>query len=86
MAQLGPFSVREGWGTMSIAISPSGDRLAVVEKAVTIHVFHRRRPYEWWGVFWLWEFWLAVAFAGVFVWSVVRDRRVLGKEEHPWTG
>jgi len=31
----------------------------------------------WWGVFWLWEFWLTAVFAGVFVWSVWRDRRTL---------
>ena len=35
------------------------------------------RRLRWWGVFYLWEFWLTVVFAGVFVWSVVRDRRVL---------
>ena len=36
----------------------------------------RRRP--WWGVFWLWEFWLTAFFGALFAWSVVRDRRTLG--------
>ena len=39
----------------------------------------RQRP--WWGVFYLWEFWLTGLFAGVFVWSVARDRGMLGKLE-----
>jgi len=39
-------------------------------------LLYRYRP-EWWGVFWLWEFWLTAVFAGVFVWSVVRDRKAL---------
>ncbi len=43
-------------------------------------IYRRRRP-EWrWGVFWMWEFWLTTAFAGLFVWSVVRDRRALGSK------
>ena len=37
----------------------------------------RRRPERWWGVLGLWEFWLAVFFAGAFVWSVAADRRRL---------
>jgi len=40
-------------------------------------LLRRRRPEPWWGVFYLWEFWLTAAFAGVFVWSVWRDRRAL---------
>ena len=44
-----------------------------------ISIYRRRRPEWWWGIFWLWEFWLTVAFAGVFLWSVVRDRRALRK-------
>ena len=39
--------------------------------------WRRRRPEWWWGVFYLKEFWLTAVFAGVFVWSVVRDRRRL---------
>jgi len=44
-----------------------------------VEIFHRRRPEWWWGVFWLWEFWLTAAFAGLFIWSVVRDRRRLAR-------
>ena len=40
-----------------------------------IDIYRRRRPEWWWGVFYLWEFWLTVAFAGLFVWSVWRDRK-----------
>jgi len=46
-------------------------------------LYRRRRPEWWWGVFWLWEFWLTVVFAGVFVWSVVRDRRSFAAEPDP---
>ncbi len=55
--------------------------------AVTNHeelLFWRRiRPHQWYGIFYLWEFWLTAAFAGLFVWSVVRDRRNLRKKGEP---
>jgi len=40
-------------------------------------IWRHRRPEYWWGLAWLPEFWLTVLFAGAFVWSVWRDRRVL---------
>ncbi len=43
-------------------------------------VWRLNRPDYWWGVSWLPEFWLTAAFAGLLVWSVVRDRRALGPE------
>ncbi len=62
---------------------PDGDRILVAsgDLICTVFVFRRTRPEWWWGVFYLWEFWLTAAFAGLFVWSVVRDRKGLrGKE------
>jgi len=59
---------------------PDGRRLLVVDCTGNIHIYRRRRPEWWWGVFYLWEFWLTAAFAGVFFWSVWRDRRVF---RHP---
>jgi len=44
-----------------------------------LSVWRRRRPEWWWGVFYLWEFWLTALFAAIFVWSVVRDRRALAR-------
>lgn len=38
-----------------------------------------RRPMQWWGVACLWEFWLTIAFAGAFIWSVRRTERAEGK-------
>ena len=59
------------------AFAASGRRFATGGEDKTVRIYRRRRPEWWWGVFWLWEFWLTVAFAGLFVWSVVRDRRAL---------
>ena len=64
---------------------PAGDGRAFI---VWTHggqdlIYGRRRPEWWWGVFWLWEFWLTAAFAALFVWSVVRDRRSLRAKEEP---
>ena len=58
------------------AFSSDGREVAAAAPG-SVMVYRRRRPEWWWGVFWLWEFWLTVAFAGLFVWSVVRDRRAL---------
>jgi len=59
------------------ARSVSGGTRIVTCAEHCIRIFRRRRPEWWWGVFYLWEFWLTVVFAGLFVWSVVRDRRAL---------
>ncbi len=45
--------------------------------------YRRRRPEWWWGVFYLWEFWLTAAFGWLFIWSVVRDRRSLSAKPEP---
>jgi len=37
-------------------------------------IWYLHRPVEWWGVFYLWEFWLTVVFAGLLVWSVMKER------------
>jgi len=43
-------------------------------------IWRRRRPEWWWGMFYLWEFWLTVVLAGVFTWSVWRDRKALREQ------
>ncbi len=64
--------------------SPDRSRIAMSgEGPGTVMIFRRRRPEWWWGVAWLPEFWLTVVFAGLFVWSVVRDRRSLRKKGEP---
>ena len=59
--------------------SPDGERLVTGGSESRCLVWRRRRPEWWWGVFWLREFWLTAAFAAIFVWSVVRDRRRLAR-------
>jgi len=66
------------YGTVSF--SPDGNWI-VGANSLEVVIYRRRRPEWWWGVFWLWEFWMTAASAGLFVWSVVRDRRALGKLE-----
>jgi len=78
LAEIGPVRrCPEFFLHVPFAFSLAGTRIAVAEGRYTIHIYRRRRPEWWWGVFWLWEFWLTVAFAGLFVWSVVRDRAAL---------
>jgi len=65
-----------------VAMAPDGDRLLMMGRfgedgGTTGFLYRRRRPEWWWGVFYLSEFWLTAVFAGVFVWSVWRDRRRL---------
>jgi WD40 repeat protein len=38
-------------------------------------IYRRIRPERWWGVFWLWHFWLIVALGVAVVWSGWRDVR-----------
>ena len=64
-------------------VAPDSRHIALVQQDPahlgqnTIYIYRRRRPEWWWGVFWLWEFWLTAALAAVFVWSVARDRTAL---------
>jgi len=77
-----PLAVLErGNGVWQGGFSPDGERVAITTDDAGTRIYRRRRPEWWWGIFYLWEFWVTVAFAGVFVWSVVRDRRALGKRE-----
>ena len=56
--------------------SPDGERVALLTRD-NVYIYRRRRPEWWWGVFWLWEFWLTAAFAALLIWSIIRDRRAL---------
>jgi len=66
-------------GVIQGAFSSDGRFLAVTP-GTSVHLHRRRRPEWWWGVFYLWEFWLTAAFAGLFLWSVITDRRRLAPE------
>ncbi len=68
---------------VSARFSPDGEKIVTATNLGDIRVWRRRRPEWWWGVFYLPEFWLTAAFAGLFVWSVVRDRRSLRKKGEP---
>jgi len=59
--------------------SSDGNRVVSVNVSGFVHIWERRRPEWWWGVFYLWEFWLTAAFAALFIWSVIRDRRRLAR-------
>jgi len=60
------------------AISDDGERILVCSPSDRFaYVWSRRRPEYWWGVAWLWEFWLTVVLAGGFAWSVRRDKKTL---------
>ena len=43
------------------------------------HLWCRRRPEEWWGIAWLWEFWLTIAMGGLLTWSIIQDIRYFRK-------
>jgi hypothetical protein len=53
------------------------DMIATQDLLHNIQIWHRRRPEYWWGVAWLWEFWLTLVFGCGLAWSVWRDRREL---------
>ena len=63
----------------SVEVSPDAEHMVVRTDDMHAYLYRRRRPEWWWGVFWLWEFWLTAALAAIFVWSVVRDRRRLAR-------
>jgi len=48
-------------------------------RPMMIRLYRRRRPEWWWWVFYLKEFWLTAAFAGLLVWSVMRDKGTVNR-------
>jgi uncharacterized protein YcaQ len=42
-------------------------------------VWHRTRPEQWWGVFYMLEFWFSAGFAAALVWSLLADRRTFAR-------
>ncbi len=57
--------------------SPDGSRTVLFGEDDLARVWRQRRPDRWWGIFWLWECWATIAFAGAFVVSLVDDSRAL---------
>jgi WD40 repeat protein len=55
--------------------SPGGRRMVAMGKAIMI--WERRHPEKLAACFSLPEVWVTIAFAGLLIWSVIRDRRVL---------
>jgi len=58
--------------------TPDGRRLVIGDASCT-RVWRRIRPEWWWGVFYLWHFWLIVALSLAFAWTIWRDARSLGR-------
>ncbi|MCY3022137.1 MAG: hypothetical protein NTW87_24255, partial [Planctomycetota bacterium] len=56
-------------------MSRDGDRLAAPYRG-NLLLWRRVRPEWWWGVAWLPAFWVMVAFASAFLWSVWEERRL----------
>ena len=40
-------------------------------------IFKRRRPEQWYGIFWLWETWACLIFGLGLLWSIWQDHRSL---------
>jgi len=55
--------------------SPCEDLLVTTGVEANARLWKRRRPEPWWGMVWLWEFWLVAVVATALVRSVWRDRR-----------
>ena len=79
LAELGPFQVGGELGLVGLEVTPDGKKVLIATPRPdnTAHIYRRRRPEWWWGVFCLWEFWLTAAFAALLLWSIIRDRRAL---------
>ncbi len=59
--------------------SPSTDLRTIAARHTdkTLRLWHNRRPEQWYGVFWLPEFWLTVVLGVGLLWSLWRDRTAM---------
>lgn len=55
----------------------STDCIRVVRTSVdhTVAIWHRRRPEQGYGTFWLWEAWAVMVFGVGLIYSLYHDRR-----------
>jgi WD40 repeat protein len=58
---------------MCVQFSPTNEHIVSYDRKNVV-VWERRRPESIFGVFFLPEFWLTIAFASAFIWSCFRDR------------
>ncbi|MHC4201011.1 MAG: WD40 repeat domain-containing protein, partial [Planctomycetota bacterium] len=83
-------SVRDAENGHDLALLSSGewvegifalgaDAVALYYNSGHIDIFRRIRPEQWWGVFYLWHFWVIVALSVVLALSVWKDMRDLRK-------
>ncbi len=56
-------------------LSSDGLQLLVASSDKTAKVWSRRRPEAWWGIAWLWEFWVAIFLGALLLLSLCRDRK-----------
>lgn len=63
------------------AISPTGLDVVTADDQGRLCLFQRRRPEQWWGIAWLWEFWATVVFSIALILSLLRDRRRFREEK-----
>jgi len=60
---------------------PVGDAILVYsEDDAELRFLRRIRPEQWWGVFFLWHFWLIAALAVALATSILRDVAVMRRE------
>ena len=79
---LNPMQWSMQWsGDYEYAILDEGRRVMISEIGKYVKIYRNRRPERWWGAAWLLEFWLALGFFALFVWSITRDWRTLGQKE-----
>jgi len=69
----------QGDPVVCVSIQPSKGEVIPTRRRV--EAWRLRRPEWWWGVFYLWEFWVTAIFAALLVWSVVKDRGRLSGQE-----
>lgn len=55
-----------------LVLSERDDR--EVQRNSDLAIYRNRRPEEWWGIVFLWEFWPFAVACGAFAWSLLRDR------------
>ena len=60
---------------ISAAVSPDSHTIGSASRDGRVWLWYRRRPEQWWGIAWLYELWINLAFSCGLVWSVKADRR-----------
>jgi WD40 repeat protein len=76
LTEVSPHANGSATASHLLQFSPCGEKGLFLRNDEIPVLLIRQRPEQWWGIAWLWEFWLTAFFGIALIWSLWRDRKL----------